>query len=236
MPCAWTPLESDRAECWAKLCCSGGVGCSSQNAPKQLPCEIPCPEGKSGAGCSPSPVSPGSVGPRCLATARLTAGGCAWARCRARPRSRPAGSWAAVFTPGPGPGPFLEAPAGQAGHGIWPLPLGPGAGAAGGTTTPMVPRGRATPAGRRSAHVRAASRRSHDRPVRQGRRRSVPPPRMANVAKKVSWSGRDDDEDDEDGCAGETTPLLNGTGPGAAGGARQVGTGTGRGALASGGE
>lgn len=50
---------------------------------------------------------------------------------------------------------------------------------------------------------------------------------MANVAKKVSWSGRDrDEEDDEDGRAGETTPLLNGTGPGAAGGARQVGTGT----------
>ncbi|NXC44288.1 CLCN7 protein, partial [Penelope pileata] len=45
---------------------------------------------------------------------------------------------------------------------------------------------------------------------------------MANVAKKVSWSGRDprDDEDDDE-CAGETTPLLNGTGPGAAGGSRQ---------------
>ncbi|RMC17830.1 hypothetical protein DUI87_05497 [Hirundo rustica rustica] len=42
---------------------------------------------------------------------------------------------------------------------------------------------------------------------------------MANVAKKVSWSGRDDDED---GRAGETTPLLNGTGPGAAGSARQL--------------
>ena len=53
---------------------------------------------------------------------------------------------------------------------------------------------------------------------------------MANVAKKVSWSGRDrDDDDDEDGRAGETTPLLNGTGPGAAAGARQVGTGTRRG-------
>ncbi|NXS28691.1 CLCN7 protein, partial [Pomatostomus ruficeps] len=44
---------------------------------------------------------------------------------------------------------------------------------------------------------------------------------MANVAKKVSWSGRDRD-DDEDGRAGETTPLLNGTGPGAAGSARQL--------------
>lgn len=44
---------------------------------------------------------------------------------------------------------------------------------------------------------------------------------MANVAKKVSWSGRDP-RDDEDERAGETTPLLNGTGPGAAGGARQV--------------
>uniref|UniRef100_A0A8C2U1J8 Chloride channel protein n=1 Tax=Coturnix japonica TaxID=93934 RepID=A0A8C2U1J8_COTJA len=43
---------------------------------------------------------------------------------------------------------------------------------------------------------------------------------MANVAKKVSWSGRDP-RDDEDDRAGETTPLLNGTGPGAAGGARQ---------------
>ncbi|XP_042720558.1 H(+)/Cl(-) exchange transporter 7 isoform X2 [Lagopus leucura] len=43
---------------------------------------------------------------------------------------------------------------------------------------------------------------------------------MANVAKKVSWSGRDP-RDDEDERAGETTPLLNGTGPGAAGGARQ---------------
>lgn len=48
---------------------------------------------------------------------------------------------------------------------------------------------------------------------------------MANVAKKVSWSGRDRD-DDEDGRAGETTPLLNGTGPGAAGSARQVGAAT----------
>ncbi|KAM6352213.1 H(+)/Cl(-) exchange transporter 7 isoform 2-T2 [Alca torda] len=47
---------------------------------------------------------------------------------------------------------------------------------------------------------------------------------MANVAKKVSWSGRDRDEEDdeEDERAGETTPLLNGTGPGAAGGARQL--------------
>lgn len=48
---------------------------------------------------------------------------------------------------------------------------------------------------------------------------------MANVAKKVSWSGRDprDDDDDEDGDgpAGESTPLLNGTGHGA----RQVGPG-----------
>uniref|UniRef100_A0A8C2U0P2 Chloride voltage-gated channel 7 n=1 Tax=Coturnix japonica TaxID=93934 RepID=A0A8C2U0P2_COTJA len=44
---------------------------------------------------------------------------------------------------------------------------------------------------------------------------------MANVAKKVSWSGRDP-RDDEDDRAGETTPLLNGTGPGAAGGARQL--------------
>ncbi|NWW18025.1 CLCN7 protein, partial [Falcunculus frontatus] len=44
---------------------------------------------------------------------------------------------------------------------------------------------------------------------------------MANVAKKVSWSGRDRD-DDEDGRAGETTPLLNGTGPGGAGSARQL--------------
>uniref|UniRef100_A0A8C3UW43 Chloride channel protein n=1 Tax=Catharus ustulatus TaxID=91951 RepID=A0A8C3UW43_CATUS len=44
---------------------------------------------------------------------------------------------------------------------------------------------------------------------------------MANVAKKVSWSGRDRD-DDEDGRAGETTPLLNGTGPGAAGSGRQL--------------
>lgn len=54
---------------------------------------------------------------------------------------------------------------------------------------------------------------------------------MANVAKKVSWSGRDrdDEEDEDDERAGETTPLLNGTGPGATGGARQVGTGTGRG-------
>ncbi|NWV97725.1 CLCN7 protein, partial [Machaerirhynchus nigripectus] len=43
---------------------------------------------------------------------------------------------------------------------------------------------------------------------------------MANVAKKVSWSGRDRDDDDE--RAGETTPLLNGTGPGAAGSARQL--------------
>uniref|UniRef100_A0A1D5PP90 Chloride channel protein n=1 Tax=Gallus gallus TaxID=9031 RepID=A0A1D5PP90_CHICK len=43
---------------------------------------------------------------------------------------------------------------------------------------------------------------------------------MANVAKKVSWSGRDP-RDDEDERAGETTPLLNGTGPGSAGGARQ---------------
>ncbi|OXB74494.1 UNVERIFIED_CONTAM: hypothetical protein H355_001876 [Colinus virginianus] len=43
---------------------------------------------------------------------------------------------------------------------------------------------------------------------------------MANVAKKVSWSGRDP-RDDEDERAGETTPLLNGTGPGAADGARQ---------------
>uniref|UniRef100_A0A8U8AWL4 Chloride channel protein n=1 Tax=Geospiza parvula TaxID=87175 RepID=A0A8U8AWL4_GEOPR len=43
---------------------------------------------------------------------------------------------------------------------------------------------------------------------------------MANVAKKVSWSGRDRD-DDEDGRAGETTPLLNGSGPGAAGSGRQ---------------
>lgn len=100
----------------------------------------------------------------------------------------------------------------------------------------MVPRGGTAPAGRRSAHVRAASRRSHDRPVRQGRQRSAPPPRMANVSKKVSWSGRDGDEDDdEDECAGETTPLLNGTGPGAAGGARQVGTSTGRGEPAPGG-
>lgn len=57
-----------------------------------------------------------------------------------------------------------------------------------------------------------------------------PPPRMANVAKKVSWSGRDRD-DDEDGRAGETTPLLNGTGPGAAGSARQVGTATGSGGV-----
>ncbi|XP_040976254.1 H(+)/Cl(-) exchange transporter 7 isoform X2 [Aquila chrysaetos chrysaetos] len=46
---------------------------------------------------------------------------------------------------------------------------------------------------------------------------------MANVAKKVSWSGRDrDDDDDDDECAGETTPLLNGTGPGAAAGTRQL--------------
>ncbi|PKU36597.1 h(+) cl(-) exchange transporter 7 isoform x2 [Limosa lapponica baueri] len=46
---------------------------------------------------------------------------------------------------------------------------------------------------------------------------------MANVAKKVSWSGRDrDDDEEEDERAGETTPLLNGTGPGAAGGARQL--------------
>ncbi|XP_069726213.1 H(+)/Cl(-) exchange transporter 7 [Phaenicophaeus curvirostris] len=46
---------------------------------------------------------------------------------------------------------------------------------------------------------------------------------MANVAKKVSWSGRDRDDDEEDDeQAGETTPLLNGTGPGAAGGARQL--------------
>lgn len=49
---------------------------------------------------------------------------------------------------------------------------------------------------------------------------------MANVAKKVSWSGRDPrDDDDEDGNgdgpAGESTPLLNGTGHGA----RQVGPG-----------
>lgn len=53
---------------------------------------------------------------------------------------------------------------------------------------------------------------------------------MANVAKKVSWSGRDRDEDDydEDGRAGETTPLLNGTGPGAAAGSRQVRAGTGK--------
>ncbi|XP_072205557.1 H(+)/Cl(-) exchange transporter 7 [Excalfactoria chinensis] len=43
---------------------------------------------------------------------------------------------------------------------------------------------------------------------------------MANVAKKVSWSGRDP-RDDEDERAGEHTPLLNGTGPGAAGGGRQ---------------
>lgn len=51
-----------------------------------------------------------------------------------------------------------------------------------------------------------------------------PPPRMANVAKKVSWSGRDRDDDDDE-RVGETTPLLNGTGPGAAAGTRQVGTG-----------
>ncbi|KAI6076700.1 H(+)/Cl(-) exchange transporter 7 [Aix galericulata] len=41
---------------------------------------------------------------------------------------------------------------------------------------------------------------------------------MANVAKKVSWSGRDprdDDDEDGDGPAGESTPLLNGTGHGA---------------------
>ncbi|XP_075755262.1 H(+)/Cl(-) exchange transporter 7 [Pelodiscus sinensis] len=39
------------------------------------------------------------------------------------------------------------------------------------------------------------------------------PGRMANVAKKVSWSGRDRDEEDEPPAAGETTPLLNGAGP-----------------------
>ncbi|KAM6299221.1 pentraxin-4 [Aegotheles albertisi] len=50
--------------------------------------------------------------------------------------------------PAPGPG----GAAGQAGD---PFPRG--------TTTPMVPRGGAAPAGRRSAHVRAAARRSHDR-------------------------------------------------------------------------
>ncbi|XP_005294471.4 H(+)/Cl(-) exchange transporter 7 [Chrysemys picta bellii] len=44
------------------------------------------------------------------------------------------------------------------------------------------------------------------------------PGRMANVAKKVSWSGRDRDEEDEPPAAGEATPLLNGAGPGAAGG------------------
>ncbi|XP_052628975.1 H(+)/Cl(-) exchange transporter 7 isoform X2 [Harpia harpyja] len=43
---------------------------------------------------------------------------------------------------------------------------------------------------------------------------------MANVAKKVSWSGRDCDDEDE--RAGETTPLLNGTGPGVAAGTRQL--------------
>lgn len=62
---------------------------------------------------------------------------------------------------------------------------------------------------------------------------------MANVAKKVSWSGRDprdddDDDDDEDGNgdgpAGESTPLLNGTGHGA----RQVGPGGAPGALRAG--
>ncbi|XP_038275326.1 H(+)/Cl(-) exchange transporter 7 isoform X3 [Dermochelys coriacea] len=44
------------------------------------------------------------------------------------------------------------------------------------------------------------------------------PGRMANVAKKVSWSGRDRDEEDEPPAAGEATPLLNGAGPGATGG------------------
>ncbi|XP_049647287.1 H(+)/Cl(-) exchange transporter 7 isoform X2 [Accipiter gentilis] len=44
---------------------------------------------------------------------------------------------------------------------------------------------------------------------------------MANVAKKVSWSGRDRDDDDDE-RVGETTPLLNGTGPGAAAGTRQL--------------
>ncbi|XP_074866365.1 H(+)/Cl(-) exchange transporter 7 isoform X1 [Carettochelys insculpta] len=41
---------------------------------------------------------------------------------------------------------------------------------------------------------------------------------MANVAKKVSWSGRDREEEDEPPAVGEATPLLNGVGPGAAGG------------------
>ncbi|XP_019395598.1 PREDICTED: H(+)/Cl(-) exchange transporter 7 [Crocodylus porosus] len=41
-------------------------------------------------------------------------------------------------------------------------------------------------------------------------------PRMANVAKKVSWSGRarDDPEPEPEPEPGEATPLLNGAGPG----------------------
>lgn len=52
---------------------------------------------------------------------------------------------------------------------------------------------------------------------------------MANVSKKVSWSGRDVDDDEAapllrrtarpGAPAGESTPLLNGAGPAAA---RQV--------------
>lgn len=49
---------------------------------------------------------------------------------------------------------------------------------------------------------------------------------MANVSKKVSWSGRDQDDDETapllrraarpGAPAGEGTPLLNGAGPAAA--------------------
>lgn len=128
-------------------------------APALAAPQAPCPAGWRGLAARPRPW--------------LTAGGCAWAWRAARPCSSPAASRAAAAAVTlSGPSAAEPDPGGGGGTGrggLWPLLRGSAVGGSlvGRTTTPMVPRGGAAPAGRRSAHVRAVAWRSHDQPVRQ---------------------------------------------------------------------